>query len=596
MKNRNRFTENSENRKKYVRDFLVLCLSVILLLSAVGCKPSPALRDYVYDNRVSRIHPSETKELENEPDHTEPDGQIPPEQYDQTGKERNRERQDPLLADEDHPANAEGHASQPEYVPNAQSRLQGSSLQEVAGSGGNGFAASEGSENERSIDNNTGSSPGTGSESGESDQPEDVETGREMVDDSGTETEVPEQVESLAATGNAAVLIEMLGGGSILRYSSENLKEGLSGRIFDTKDTQVLWQGSGNTPLSEQDFQSLLESAPAVCLEISGQTSFTEEQVRNMQDAGIQYVVIPAITGLSSACQAVEQTAKIIGSSEAEERSKEFLQFCSKIESYVSGKTSAYSPDGINFEDGSSAYSLSETDGVLALYISAWDSSAHYLLHNESTALEGNGVAVVQTGYLRHPVTAFLSMAGVANASSLSENNYSLSSGSIKIRYVNPVVNSLYNLNISGGTTGAGYTKEYVYTSTSLGNLGEDRYKHIIVPDEPVRQAILSDDLWKSWPYQKSSGGHNEGYGFTDRKGNLVETTIHGDYDIAVMPQGAADWNSGCIESVMIPLWALWKIRGLADRAVVVDYLQEFYQSFYKYTLSESEIHQILTE
>lgn len=596
MKSENSFSGKQHNRNPFSRRALAMILTVLFSLTVVGCKPSPALRDFVYDNRVDRVHPSETKELENHQDNTDPDEQIPPERFDQTGTERDRERRDPLPADEEHPRTTEGTAPAPEYAQNMRDSLQGIQVQENTASSQSGAQASEGSSNNHVMGNNNGSASGSGTGTAENSLPDGNDSEREIVDDNGEESEVPEQASSLTAVGNAALIVEMLGGGDRMIFSSESLKVGMASRMFDTSATQALWQGNGQAPLSAQDFQLLLDSAPAACLEVSGQTTFSEEQVQEMRSAGIEYAVLPAITSLSSACQAVDQTAKLIGTRKAEEKSEEFQKFCSDIESFVSGRTSAYSPDGINYEDGSSNYSLSESNGVLALYISAWDASAHYLLHNESVALEGNGAALVRTGYYHHPVTAFLSQAGVANASALSENNYSLTPNSVKIRYVNPVVNSLYNLDITGGVSEANFTKEYVYTATSLGNLGEDRYHDVIVPEESVRQAILSDGLWKVYPYRTSSGGHSAGYGFPDKNGSLVETTIHGNYEISVMPQGAGDWNNGSAESVMIPVWTLWKIRGLADRTEMVGYLQEFYQKFYQYTLSDTEIRQILVD
>ena len=598
------------------RKILFLCTAVLCAFLALsGCKPSPAFVETIYDDRAGDVDESaDVSSLNNSEDNTDEDPALPPHALDEElGDPRGREREDPTAGKEEQEISAQepehNEASNPnddlnppEPTPEAPEETAPPPEETAPPPEETDVLTQIGTEPPQ--DGERIDLPEEAPET-EPPAPEPTEEPaptalsgmkRQVVDAAGRTVELPEAVEQVVAVGEAAVLVDMLGGAGRLSASSASLSAGLSGALL-ANECECLWSGDGRSPLSAEQFSRLLELKPQACLEISGQTTFTDEQLALLDDAGIAYVVLPSFhtdEGIRLAVTLIGEVLGPDGELNAQKRAEEYLAFHDRVLSLVASRVEPYLPDGIDYATGNSAMDASAAEGVTALFVSGWDSTAAWSLHDDAyETMSGMGLPFTVTGYLRSPVTAYLSLAGVANAAALKENNYSISQS--KLRYVSPIHSPNKTLSVESGT-GITYDPAYVFTSAGVSFLGESSFPAVIVASEEVRSGIESCPLWFDYGVTSSATGLTSGYGFTDKNGDIVISTVHGRYEILVMPSGIGNWAEGSGESVLTTAWAACAIRGVISESELHSMVAEFYESFYGIVLSDSQLRRILHE
>ncbi|MCD8376634.1 MAG: hypothetical protein LUD69_06795 [Oscillospiraceae bacterium] len=152
--------------------------------------------------------------------------------------------------------------------------------------------------------------------------------------------------------------------------------------------------------------------------------------------------------------------------------------------------------------------------------------------------------------------------------------------------------------------------------SLSLGsvpNLGAEGFTTVIARDSETAQS-LADSL--SWQTNKTTGTITAttavGNGSSDvinalvTKVSLPDTdavvsdpyaysNLSGSCEICVNPTGLGDWVDGSPESILEAVWIAWRVQGCYEtQEDVEEIIQDFYETFYHYTLSESEMAAIL--
>ena len=564
---------------------LIRCAAVLcVFLALAGCKPSPAFVETVYDDRARETdEQANVSEVENDEENTDEDTELPPQEFEEdVGKERGREREDPTAGEEER----ENDAPKPEHNEDANPD-EGPDA---------GEPTPEPPEETAPPPEEPAETPPPAPEPEASPAPEaPPEPGRQVVDAAGRRVDLPEAVEHVAAVGEAAVLVEMLGGAGRLTAASASLAAGLSGELLG-HDCELLWSGDGHSPLSEEGFSRLLALAPQACLEISGQMSFTEEQLSALEAAGIAYVVLPSLNTDEGIKQAVALIGQVLGSEgelNAQQRSEEYLAFHDRVLALLASRVSPYLPDGVDYATGNAA-GATGTEGVTALYISGWDATASWSLHDDAyETLSGTGLPYTETGYLRSPVTYYLSLAGVANAAALKENNYSIKQS--KLKYLSPIHSPNKTLSVEG-SAGIGYDPSYVFTSAGGVFLGESGFPFVIAASEEVKSGVEESPLWQDYGMTGSATGLTSGYGFLDSNGDIVISTVHGPYTVLVLPSGVGSWAEGSAESVLTTLWAACKLRGAVSEGELRAFTAEFYERFYGVKLSEGQLDRILHE
>ena len=574
---------------------LILCTAVLCAFLALsGCKPSPAFVETVYDDRAEEVkEDADVSSVENDADNTDMDTALPPQAFEEdVGDPRDREREDATAGEEERQetapepehnedANPDEDAAAPEVTPQIPEETPPPEEEPPEEAGETGGSA----ETEPPA-------PDTGEEPAP-----DLAPGltRQVVDAAGRTVELPESVEHVAAVGEAALIVEMLGGSERLSASSASLAVGLSGELLE-HDAEILWSGDGRSPLSAEQFSRLLELAPQACLEISGQTSFSDQQLEALEDAGIACVVLPSLNTDEGIRQAVTLIGQVLGPDgelDARRRAEDYLAFHARVLALVASRVEAYLPDGIDYLTGNPA-SGAAGEGVTALFVSGWDTGAAYSLHDDAyETLSGTGLPYTATGCLRSPITYYLSLAGVANAAALKENNYSIKQS--KLKYISPIHSPNKTLSVEG-SAGISYDPGYIFTSAGGCFLGESGFPAVIAATEEVKSGIEACPLWQYYGVTSSATGLTSGYGFTDAGGDIVISTVHGPYEVFVLPSGVGSWAEGSAESVLTSLWAAWKLRGAVSESEVRSFAAEYYESFYGIRLSEDRLDSILHE
>ena len=446
-------------------------------------------------------------------------------------------------------------------------------------------------ESEEGVDGETG-------DGGETEVAGNEDTNRQVVNDYGGNAAYV-QVGSVAAVGEIAVIASMLGGGSeLLATDEETLSLAASNSVFsDLADAEAVWSGDGSGGLTSDGLARLLELMPDAVVYTSGSGCISESDAETLIEAGINCLVVPALTSVENIETTVTTMGQLLGQSEDGDR------YTSKAAEYVSWVDDMLS----HVSDATGS------DPMYTLYISGWDSDAVYTmtsLQTGTTVISGTGCAIVENYLCDTTVlmTSLLSCAGITNTASKS---YNLSAAKL---YTTPLRYSYGSWTVSGSLAlSNGFNNsnsKYLETSytVSLGgddtdtvttSLGLSTFPCVIVANSDVQEGILSskrqtNGQWAVYGHINNADNTFNSDAFLDSAGNMVRTQISADYDVLVNPSGLRSWTEGSAESVLETIWAAYAIRGAISESEVRSYISDFYTQFYGYTPSSSEITSIL--
>ncbi len=573
---------------------IVVCSVTSFTLT--GCRPSDALVDKVFTADASEVDwDNETSVIDNNKNNKEKDDELSPKDLDEKSSDlRDRERNNPI------PGKDTNKDSSPNVVTdiNANSDLtpKDKTTQSNNSEENDGTNTDNISDITKPIGDEIG---GNGNNVDGGINSDDDGTPRDIVNAYGDVIEVPENVEHVTAVGDAALIVQMLGADNRLVASSSNIiNDALAKNVFANEglsQVSALWEGNGSTSISDNNFQELLVKQPQACFEISGQNTFTENQIATLKQNSIAYIALPDLKTTGDICQAVEIVGTVLGNQngiDAQANAKEYIDYFNSTISYVSSKVNRFTYKSIDFDNNRSINGIkylsnNTSEGHYSLYIMGWDNEAQYKLHNNSTvALQGNGMAAVLSGYSYSPTSYYMSIGGVVNAAS----TY-IDYGTMKNWYANPITSVDKLLTVNGGH---GALSDYTLTKVDNAYLGESLFPAIIVENNAIRDQIMKSDLWKNYGPITSSTGLTKDYGFLDASGSIVTSSIRGDYDILVNPQGVGSWTSGSVESILEPIWIASKFSNSISEDELKTKIKEFYKKFYRYDLNDSQVDNIL--
>jgi ABC-type Fe3+-hydroxamate transport system substrate-binding protein len=439
---------------------------------------------------------------------------------------------------------------------------------------------------------------------------------REIEDENGDTVTLPETVNKVVAAGDAAIIVQMLGGKDILAAtSSDVLSNSLASSAFSAEGigkAQKYWDGDGTTQMSAANFTKLLTMKPDVCVTVSGSGSFSDSQIAKLKEKKIAIVTLPKMNTYSNIVRAVKVTGNLIGdrSSEsgginAKELAAEYEDYSKDLLAKVQKKSGGrFTWDSTDYNNdiainGTKKYSGQTTsNGKYTLYISGWDASATFQMKSKSsTFVSEKGVAIAPRGYSNSPLSYYMSEAGVLN------NGARFTSDSTK----NKLAAIPFNLNI-GEVSISGNSPPSLYSNKNENflrawngsaidiALGQSDFPAIIVDSSATKQKIENSDIvWKSYGKNTVDGMTDYGFIASNESGErLVISYIRGDYNIYVNPYGLTDWTGGSPESVLESIWASWKITEKSSENEVRSEIKAFYKKFYRYAISDSEINRIL--
>jgi ABC-type Fe3+-hydroxamate transport system substrate-binding protein len=555
---------------------LIICAALILT-TVSGCRYSPTLEEIIYNElREGLIDITPPFEIaENKPENEDTSDDL-----------KDLAQDDEAIRETEEESAGVVDTEETETEPDTESGFDTELSENTENTAPAGEAAEETPVDETEGGEDIGIDQDTG-DGGVTLEPDATATTyKQVVDAYGKTVEIPENVGSVAATGDTAVMVMMLGGEGLLAAADKStIANALVSRAFsDVSSVEGLWKSSASG-IDAESFERLLELKPDVVIETSNGKVVTDAQVQALSDNGIAYLVLPSLTSFSNISTAVTTMGEVLGdkSSEGGKNAPEIAaQYISWSQSVIK-KASSGASSGSGDDDTTAS-------GMYTLFIDGWDDSASYKLYNEQyTTLSGTGCAVIKNGATEscRTLSEFLNYAGVINSGSL----YGITK---KTLYFTPLISAYRTMDVTGTMAEGMVTAGQKLLEQDTTSLGMSDFPIIIAADKHTAQSIAASELWQVYPHINSGDGSFNSDGFLDEEGNLVRTQISGEYEIAVNPVGLSSWTGGSCESILETVWAAWKFYGTFSESDVRDYISEFYSTFYGYTLSQSELSAIL--
>ena len=547
-----------------LKRLLALCLCLSMLLSLSACRYSSVLEQIIYDLMKGRQvdTQAEFQPEDNQPDNQETSDDLKDLALDEQAERVTQESPEVSTGEED------GGGAETEYRPDGEDELS-------AG---------------------VGETPAPSQETPEEGQAQPsyeagaVQTWKQVVDAYGKQVDIPENVNQVAAVGEAAVMVMILDGAQRLAATNSGLTASAPiGGLAELAQVPALWEGDEDTPLSDSGFQRLLETAPDVLLEFSGSRTVTDGQAALLAEHGIAYLVLPAPTSTAQLHTIMTTLGTVLGDKSGEgganapQNAADYLSWVDSAASAVSQATASHAA----YTDSESGVSVA---GTYTLYVDGWDDDAYYRLYSDRyTTLSGYGCAVIRNGATVscQTISSYLSLAHVVNTSA----QYGIIP---KTLYFTPLISAYRTMEVTGAAADGMVTSGQKLLEQTDGSLGTDNFPILVAADRHTAQAIAQSQLWQVYPHINSGDGSFNSDGFLDEEGNLVRTQISDDYEIVVNPQGLSSWSGGGAESILESVWAAWRFFGALSEGDVRGCISDFYSRFYHYSLSDSEIDRIL--
>lgn len=626
----------------------VLCviLSAALVFNMTGCKESDKLTEIIYDQDSEEIdYDNETKVLVQDPSAEETTNQLPAVDQEEDQDEDEREEEDP---EEDEEDNTDLIASEIDvsYGSGTGYSTTDTGDQEVEGISGTSEESDEGTGTQDSNegDESSGGNSGTGDlDQGNTTGVTGARSGgdRTYYSNTGTYEEPPEGVDYVAAVGEAATIVSMLAGDAdALLYTDEEWvsRDGIQEVLGDkyNDDVEVLWEyDDGAYSISDENLQVLIDDENLECVfYTSGTDMLTEDQIDELEDAGIVVSVLPNMRTATYIKEAVSWIGEIFAEGDNENEAAadladEYIDFHDEILETASeiADTSTVDDDGEPVTSTSTQY--------YTLYVSDWIDEVEYVGANQQYVNldTSNGIGVTTVGYSWSPLPYYLSVAGVYNTANDVRGKTQGSTVLVwqfNANHLRNYESDFYptglvsSYNHGSGNTSYGWT--YLCSGGYIG-VGTDQFPMVIVNSQHAQKLMEADmnadddtnSLYKiydehsttnraatiSWvgplgveeegPYY-AVGGLTVQQGTSETSSEDLQTQ-YDSYGIEVNPEGIFEsWTEGTVESVLETAWIsyLYYSDEYDSDNYVAQTIYDFYATFYGYSLSSDQLEEIL--
>lgn len=583
------------------RAVLSVALALVLCLSMTGCKDTDVLTQKIVDQN------SEVVDETLEPLREETTG------ADQDDQDYSEE------ADTDHADEQE--SSDPTYDDTTESDAQ-TEQQENSDSVSYTYAATTGTEENESSSGDAGESEedGTGSIVGVVSASDKEDTGGDEADEEETDTEtpgssnqgggstggnggtaqiyndgtyanLPEGTKSIAATGQYALIVQMLGGkGALAAADASWLSEIQQTAAFPNEGLESVatgWSGDG-TSSGSVDIDAIIASGADTVLTPDTEYSLTQSEAETLKNAGINVVVMPVINVVNAydddivlAVRVVGELLKDAGTSiqyDAQAMASEYVsQHDTALNNCLAanggyttwmrnGYNRSYIYQGSDGLAGESTSNLSSTRYVMA-YINGWTTTGASSSYTQTRAYWD--VTVYPATASQHTVTIDASSGfGTMLSSPLAGNGafavmeYYLQHAGVMERTHSSSISSSGTDEETDGATSvfylwfqlSGYGSDIPFTT-----IGDSNYPAIVTRTSELAELVVASA-------NKVNGFYNYGQS----------------YEVWVLPSGiAGSWADGTVESFLVAPWAFCMYQeGSLDTCD--DYVNDFYKTFYR--------------
>lgn len=440
-----------------------------------------------------------------------------------------------------------------------------------------------------------------------------------VYDDSGEVTEVPENVKSVVAAGEAAHVALMLGGCTVdgaehigligadkdyLERSAKVMKAKGIGKVIQA------WSGDG-AKTTKADLKRIVKIHPDAVLYLSGSSTFTEKQLATLNKAGIAAILLPDTLTPTHIKRLVATVGTLLekgGNADAAKLADEYAAFHDEaIDTCLDeagGMTGGYDYD-INQTVTNAA---SKT--LFTVYIEDWDETARYKGAG-STLKSKQGVGVAAIGWKTSPLSYYLAAGGAVNNGAYPAARWSRDSRKVYVWQFSQtnckISASLFE--DSGIDTNPPYTSEdFTYSLLAAKaeghnnngfayGFGVEEFPYVLVKTKSMRASMVKDSksstgIYRAFPAMTTgsgtvlvgtTGGQIACIGvYGERAGTQTISSIEDKVLVNPVGQSGESWTDGSVESVLESLWVSSMFRGLSH-AKFADKVQEFYKTFYGY-------------
>lgn len=442
----------------------------------------------------------------------------------------------------------------------------------------------------------------------------------------------PPQVASIAAFGEYAVIVQMIGGaGALAATDADTLKSEFK-NVFDTSGIKKGWSDEGTAKGMNVD--AIVKSGAEVILVTDSAylEELSDKDFEKLRKAGIRTVPVFDMScsqnikaNVATVGALLQGSEKAAYGSEAENRAADYADFHDRVV-----RASAAAVGGMAVDSGETIYQSSEKsdkdvekgDERYTLLVDEYEKSAKYVGDGVADGWKpANGVAFCSAGYSTTPVSYYIQTGGLINNAAAQTtmgsagkvpvwqfrwNIFPFASG----EWTNIDVRLMKGMNFERPLLDSGLN---IDEATKLGEgWGTDSFPILIATSTKIKEALVDNS--------KKERGLYRPYNWVEFESDTVENAVSPETSdgtplyscigsasedsptnsmsegsafadaIAVTPSGLfCDWTEGTVESFLEAAWVSDEVRGGSG----IDWEQEaedFYRTFYDYSIDASRL------
>lgn len=577
-----------------MRLILLVCLASGLCMGLVGCKKSLILTELVHDQENGQIDPSAEpiqKEVLGAPVDKNRVSNI--DSNDKSDKTKKAKRN----FDENQQSQQQTQKQEHKKSSNNKKATTGDeagdgSEKALSGQDGNESASQDDDDNNKN-DKDKEANAGSGGQG-------------ETYDASGKSTALPQNVHTVAATGQYALITQMLAGkGALVAADEEWLSQVKKSGAFKGEglgSVSVAWNGDG-TKKGSGSVDKLLKLKPdCLLVQSTAKSGLSKQDLAKLKKSGVNIVTMPKLgtvdtpdSNITSAVEIVGELLKDAGTTVQYDASamadtyksmhKTTINTCVKANGGYTYKVYSGSTFGFIYQgtdkDGKSTTKLSTTR-LTTSFIDSWLSLKRKTV-SSSRSFGGAKMDYLSSTSDKLDCSEGLGLSATATSKNFLLLDYYLQCSGVQDNALEGAKPVLYSDSL-------GYSRPYAvvagasdniteldrivvkrsapsslwYTPTGAANdwitVGDDSYPGIIVRDSKIAKKVLASA-------KKEKGYYNVGQR----------------YYVYTMPKGVAgNWADGTVESYLTCAWAYDLFRGDNNLTNASTYVSSFYETFYR--------------
>ncbi|MCD7981274.1 MAG: hypothetical protein LUF32_03000 [Clostridiales bacterium] len=567
--------------KSIYKRILALLAVALMAVSLTGCKESLAFQQIEYNQDFPDTVDDDQLVDNDEENDIEDEDIFSTDERDDSDTERHFDESEQMQDDDTDNDTAGANTT---YNSNAASIGESSSSGTEDSSGNtstNGTASDSGTNTTGSGDgeSNDANSAGLGEgDDGDSEYNAGETGGEGSQSDEGSILDSGEDsTNTVIATGEAAIMVQMLGGKGALAATDQETYNAMSAYFpsAELEGIQILWDSNAAGGINTSKLSSFLSEATQTVVYLYDYSDVNTSDISTLSASGVGNAALK-FTTYNNMLSAADTVVSNLGTDTASEQRDAYKTFCSEIAEAVG-------------EYDSAKYTL---------YVSGWDSGEQLTLSSVTgtytwSSQYGVGIAAKLSN---SPANSLWKLAGIYN-------NYSVSTSTS--RGTKPAVSSYSYAYISqysfvGNVSQS--TGNYVIESNGnvlVYNLGSESYPALITASQEVYDALMNDkeksvesgSMMNLVTTTNASGSRSL---VVNGKATDITAVIAGDYAVYVNPDGLGDWIGGSAESILETAWSAWRIQGIYSEDQVNSAIKEFYKTFYRCELSDGQLQTIL--